>query len=145
MSNVTARRATKASEGRSRPRAELRLRVDFGAFGAIGPGKIRLLELIGEHGSITTAGRAMAMSYRRAWLLVESLNRAFREPLVAAQRGGSAGGGAALTPFGSEIIRRYRAIEAQAAKAVAGDLKSLGQALADMPPADLTTPPKRRG
>jgi molybdate transport system regulatory protein len=146
MTNAqAARRATKTAEERSRPRAELRLRVDFGAFGAIGPGKIRLLELIGEHGSITTAGRTMAMSYRRAWLLVESLNNAFREPLVAAQRGGSSGGGAALTPFGREIVRRYRAIEAQAAKAVAGDLKSLSQALADAPPDAVMVPPKRRG
>lgn len=123
----------------------LRLRVDFGAFGAIGPGKIRLLELIGEQGSITTAGRAMRMSYRRAWLLVESLNRSFRQPLVTTQRGGSAGGGAVLTAFGREVIRRYRDIEAQASKAVAKQLRMLTQALADTPPAELAVPPKRRG
>lgn len=125
--------------------AELRLRVDFGAFGAIGPGKVRLLELIGEQGSIATAGRAMKMSYRRAWLLVENLNRSFRRPLVTTQRGGSAGGGAALTAFGREVIRRYRDIEAQASKAAAKQLRTLTQALADTPPAEISVPPRRRG
>ena len=63
----------------------LTIRVDFGAHGALGPGKIRLMELIGEKGSITAAGRAMKMSYRRAWLLVDALNRMFREPLIETQ------------------------------------------------------------
>lgn len=125
--------------------AELRLRVDFGAYGAIGPGKIRLLELIGEHGSISTAGRAMKMSYRRAWLLVESLNLAFREPVVSTQRGGSDGGGASLTAFGRNLIVRYRAIETEAATAVEENLRALGSALAKKPPTALVAPPKRRG
>jgi molybdate transport system regulatory protein len=125
--------------------AELRLRVDFGAFGAIGPGKIRLLELIGKHGSISTAGRSMKMSYRRAWLLVESLNLAFREPVVSTQRGGSDGGGASLTAFGRDLIARYRAIETEAATAVEENLRALCNALAKKPPAALVAPPKRRG
>lgn len=137
------KRPAKASHSLSA--AELRLRVDFGAFGAIGPGKIRLLELIGEHGSISTAGRTMKMSYRRAWLLVESLNLAFREPVVSTQRGGSDGGGATLTAFGRDLIARYRAIETEAATAVEKNLRALGSALAKKPPAALVVPPKRRG
>jgi molybdate transport system regulatory protein len=135
----------KSAKAAARPGAELRLRVDFGAFGAIGPGKIRLLELIGEQGSIATAGRAMRMSYRRAWLLVESLNLAFREPVVATQRGGKEGGGAALTAFGRDVVRRYREIESKASIAVDGHLRAFGQALARTPPAALAVPPKRRG
>jgi molybdate transport system regulatory protein len=124
----------------------LHLRIELGSFGAIGPGKIRLLELIERHGSIATAGRAMAMSYRRAWLLVESLNQAFDEPLVATQRGGKSGSGAALTPFGATVIRRYRAIESDAAQAASKHLKALGRALAAKPPPRRrVSPPKRRG
>ena len=145
MKTASAKKRPAKAPARSLSAAELRLRVDFGAFGAIGPGKIRLLELIGEHGSISTAGRAMKMSYRRAWLLVESLNLAFREPVVSTQRGGSDGGGAALTPFGRDLIARYRAIETEAATAVEGNLRALGNALAKKPPAALVVPPKRRG
>jgi molybdate transport system regulatory protein len=142
---ATARKRSIKVPSRSSVGAELRLRVDFGAFGAIGPGKVRLLELIGEHGSIATAGRAMRMSYRRAWLLVENLNRSFRQPLVTTQRGGSTGGGAALTAFGRDVVARYRAIEARATKAAAKELRTLTLALADKPPAELSVPPKRRG
>jgi molybdate transport system regulatory protein len=135
----------KKGPARKSSQAALSLRVDFGAYGAIGPGKIRLLELIGQLGSISTAGRAMDMSYRRAWLLIESINLSFKEPAVSTQRGGSDGGGAALTPFGLNLIARYRAIEAEAASAVENDLKMLAASLAKTPPAALTTPPKRRG
>jgi molybdate transport system regulatory protein len=144
MKNAAAKKRVK-SPTRQGASAALRLRVDFGAFGAIGPGKIRLLELIGEQGSITTAGRAMRMSYRRAWLLVENLNQSFRQPLVTTQRGGSTGGGAALTAFGREVIHSYRDMETQASKAAAKHLRTLSLALADEPPAELSVPPKRRG
>ena len=77
--------------------ARLSIRIDLPGGRRVGPGKIRLLELIDETGSISAAGRAMAMSYRRAWLLVESLNTGFREPVVDAQPGGRHGGGARLT------------------------------------------------
>jgi molybdate transport system regulatory protein len=80
---------------------------------ALGPGKVRLLELIGETGSISAAGRAMGMSYRRAWLLVDELNHMFREPVVVSRLGGASGGGATLTEFGADVVRRYRAIEAR--------------------------------
>jgi molybdate transport system regulatory protein len=120
-------RKPRARTGSSDPQAgiTLTLRVDLGAAGAIGPGKIRLLELIGETGSISAAGRAMGMSYRQAWLLIDSLNGAFREPATATLSGGAKGGGADLTPFGKTLIRIYRDIEAAAAKTVGDELASL--------------------
>jgi molybdate transport system regulatory protein len=99
--------------------AETRLtvRVDFGSDRAIGPGKIVLLEAIRDTGSISQAGRQLGMSYRRAWLLVDDMNRCFREPVVTAQPGGTQGGGAALTDFGQDLVRSYRAIVAEATAA----------------------------
>ena len=67
---------------------KLTLRIDFDADRAIGPGKVKLLEMIDKHGSISEAGRQMGMSYRRAWLLVDSLNRSFNVPVIASQKGG---------------------------------------------------------
>src|SRR5580692_3147443 len=107
----------------------LTLRIDFGSAGAIGPGKIRLLEAIQKTGSISQAGRSLRMSYRRAWLLVDDLNRSFREPVVTTQPGGSRGGGAALTRFGRDLIKKYRAVEAQATKAAKRQLRDLRGAL----------------
>jgi molybdate transport system regulatory protein len=92
--------------------ARVSLRLGFGDEQALGPGKIRLLELIGETGSISAAGRAMKMSYRRAWMLVDELNRMFRDPLVEARPGGAHGGGATLTDNGTDVVHRYREIEA---------------------------------
>ncbi len=88
--------------------ARLTLRVDLGEDRAIGPGKVRLLEAIRDTGSITQAGVALGMSYRRAWLLVDDMNNCFHEPVIAAQAGGRHGGGAALTPFGKRLIDQYR-------------------------------------
>lgn len=105
--------------------ARLTLRVDLGKDRAIGPGKIRLLEAIRDTGSITKAGIALGMSYRRAWLLVDDMNNCFREPVIAAQKGGTHGGGAALTPFGTRLIDQYRAIEAEAHSATAARLDDL--------------------
>ena len=82
--------------------ARLTIRVDLGKGGALGPGKIRLLELIQSHGSISEAGRVMGMSYRQAWLLVDNLNQSFRQAVVSKQTGGRRGGGARLTAVGSE-------------------------------------------
>jgi molybdate transport system regulatory protein len=107
----------------------LTVRVDFGAERALGPGKIRLLEAIGKSGSISRAGRALGMSYRRAWLLIDDMNRAFRAPVVATQPGGARGGGAALTPFGLELIENYRAIETQAMAAAMPRLQALEKSL----------------
>jgi molybdate transport system regulatory protein len=94
--------------------AKVSIRIDFSDDRRLGPGKVMLLEGIGSHGSIAAAGRAMGMSYRRAWLLVAELNGLFREPLVEAQLGGRRGGGAALTHLGSEIVQHYRALENEA-------------------------------
>jgi len=90
----------------------LTLRVDLGNGRALGPGKIRLLEAIASTGSISQAGRQLGMSYRRAWLLVDDMNSCFRDPVIAAQPGGTHGGGATLTAFGQKLVDRYRAIEA---------------------------------
>jgi molybdate transport system regulatory protein len=89
------------------------VRLLFGDEGAIGPGKARLLELIEETGSISAAGRKMKMSYRRAWDLIDELNKTFKAPVVETRAGGASGGGASLTPTGSEIVKHYRAIAAQ--------------------------------
>jgi len=105
--------------------ARLTLRVDLGGDRAVGPGKIRLLEAIRDTGSITKAGVELGMSYRRAWLLVDDMNNCFREPVVAAQAGGSHGGGAALTSFGIKLIEQYRAIEDEAHSATAARLGEL--------------------
>jgi molybdate transport system regulatory protein len=96
----------------------------------LGPGKIRLLELIAEHGSISEAARAMDMSYRRAWLLVAEINRNFREPSTTTRTGGKGGGRAELTPFGLALVHRYRTIEKEAAAAVATQLAALSHDLA---------------
>jgi len=108
--------------------ARLTLRVDLDADHAIGPGKIKLLEAIADTGSISQAGRALGMSYRRAWLLVADLNRCFRQPVVSAQTGGSRGGGAVLTAFGAKLIEQYRAIEREAHAATARRLRELAAA-----------------
>jgi molybdate transport system regulatory protein len=107
----------------------LTVRIDFGADRALGPGKIRLLEAIGKTGSISRAGRALGMSYRRAWLLVDDMNRSFRAPVVATQPGGVRGGGAELTPFGLQLIENYRAIEARATAAAKPRLQALENSL----------------
>lgn len=107
----------------------LTLRIDFGSAGALGPGKIRLLEAIVRTGSISQAGRSLGMSYRRAWLLVDDLNRSFRVPVVATQPGGALGGGAELTRFGRELIKKYRAIETRAEAAAKRQLRGLKAAL----------------
>src|SRR5579875_1403620 len=98
--------------------AHLTLRIDFDEGRALGPGKVRLLELIGETGSISAAGRAMGMSYRRAGLLVDALNKTFRTSVVQTREGGAGGGGASLTPFGAALVESYRTMERDAARAL---------------------------
>jgi molybdate transport system regulatory protein len=86
----------------------IRFRIDFAANSWVGPGKIELLEAIRDHGSLSQAARSLGMSYRRAWLLVESLNSYFREPVTRATTGGKGGGGVAITAFGTSLIKTYR-------------------------------------
>jgi molybdate transport system regulatory protein len=114
-----------------KPTPRLTLRIDFDRGRAIGPGKIKLMELIDKHGSISEAGRQMGMSYRRAWLLVDSLNRCFRTPVVASQQGGQHGGGASLTEFGHAVVHHYRAVESAAVKAGATHMRALSAAVAE--------------
>lgn len=95
-----------------------RLRVLLGEAIAIGPGKAQLLERIEATGSISAAARTMGMSYRRAWLLVDTMNQCFHEPLVETAAGGKGGGGARVSPLGHEVLARYRAMERRAAAAV---------------------------
>lgn len=105
------------------------IRILFGQASSLGPGKIALLEHIGRLGSISAAAREMGMSYRRAWLLVEAMNQAFREPVVTAVSGGKRGGGAVLTAFGADVLARYRKIESKAARAVNRELADLTELL----------------
>jgi molybdate transport system regulatory protein len=111
------------SPARSLP--SLSLRIDLDREGRIGPGKIELLENIRKFGSISAAGRAMDMSYKRAWDLVDEINRICRQAAVERQTGGKNGGGAALTPFGISLVARYRKIEREAASAVRKELLGL--------------------
>jgi len=87
----------------------VRFRVDFTPTCSLGPGKIELLETIEQTGSLRQAAQTLGMSYRRAWLLLDALNRSFTEPAAIASVGGQGGGGARLTAFGSELVKRYRA------------------------------------
>ncbi|GBU16335.1 MULTISPECIES: winged helix-turn-helix domain-containing protein [Methylobacterium] len=105
--------------------ASLSIRVDLGSGNRLGPGKVQLLEMIAHHGSISAAGRALGMSYRRAWMLVEAMNTGFGRPVVEAQVGGKAGGGARLSPFGADVVAHYRAVERAAALAAAPFLSRL--------------------
>ncbi len=98
------------------------LRIDFPPDQRLGHGKMQLLELIRETGSISAAGRAMDMSYRRAWLLVDEMNRMFNQPVVESQRGGKQGGGAEVSAFGEELLSRFRALERRFAALAADDL-----------------------
>jgi molybdate transport system regulatory protein len=111
------------SNSRSLP--SLSVRIDLDSEGRIGPGKIQLLENIRELGSISAAGRAMDMSYKRAWDLVDEINRICRQAAVERQTGGKNGGGAVLTPFGVSLVSRYRKIERGAATAVRKELAAL--------------------
>ncbi|VXB22021.1 Molybdate transport system regulatory protein [Pseudomonas sp. 8BK] len=117
-------------------RLDLKIRLHNGTDIALGPGKADLLEAIALHGSISGAARAMGMSYRRAWLLVETMNRSFRQPLVSTLAGGKHGGGTQLTETGEQVLQRYRALCAQALAAVQSGCDELADFLADAPPTD---------
>jgi len=112
--------------------ARLHLRIQFGDAAMLGPGKADLLEQIRATGSIAAAGRAMSMSYKRAWSLVEEMNHAFREPLVDSTRGGVSGGGAHLTDTGETVLAAYRELEEIAAEAGAARIGKLQALLRDM-------------
>ena len=109
----------------------LSIRVDLASGARIGPGKVAVLEQIAGSGSISAAGRALHMSYRRTWELVEDLNRSLGTPVVETAAGGSGGGGAVLTPAGRAVVERYRAIEIDTARAARKHLVALNRACSE--------------
>ncbi len=112
----------------------LKLRIRLCAFAALGPGKIALLQAVSHTGSISAAARDQGMSYRRAWLLLDEMNRALTQPVVQTQAGGSHGGGAQLTPAGERLIVLYRQIEEKAERAIQTELDELSGMLAPETP-----------
>jgi molybdate transport system regulatory protein len=107
--------------------SRFRLRIGADRELALGPGKVALLEAIRETGSISAAGRKLGMSYRRAWLLVDAMNRAFQRPVITTATGGREGGGTELTATGLEVIRRYRKIEALASAAAEREIAAISK------------------
>ena len=114
----------------------LRLRIPF-QNAMIGPGKAELLERVRDIGSIAAAGRQMQMSYKRAWMLVEEMNRAFQEPLIVSTRGRAKGGGAQLTEAGARVLGLYHDILATAQRAAAPSLETLEAMLRSPAPDDI--------
>jgi molybdate transport system regulatory protein len=107
------------------PVVRFRLRVTAGDVIAIGPGKVSLLEAIGETGSLTAAAKNLGMSYRRAWMLLDQLNRSLAQPAVDSAKGGLHGGGSELTATGRRLIELYRRIDSTAARACADDIAQM--------------------
>ncbi|MGI3166859.1 winged helix-turn-helix domain-containing protein [Pseudooceanicola sp. 200-1SW] len=110
----------------------IRIRLDYGDGAVMGPGKAELMEGIARTGSIAAAGRAMGMSYKRAWQLVEAMNAMFSQPLVLSSRGGAKGGGAHLTETGETVLAAFRALEEAARQAGAPALAQLDALRGDM-------------
>lgn len=108
-----------------KPEVRFRMRIQQADTIALGPGKVALLEAVREHGSISAAARSLNMSYRRAWLLMDELNKSLKSPATVAEHGGQSGGGCVLTAVGEEIIRLYRGIETQAYAACAAEISAL--------------------
>jgi len=103
------------------------LRLDFDGDRRLGPGKVALLEAIEATGSISGAAKALGMSYRRAWMLLEATNALFTTPVADTAHGGRQGGGAALTTFGREVVMRYRSLEVAVSRAAEPDVRFLEQ------------------
>src|ERR1700761_5865911 len=108
-------------------RGAVRLRIDIGPDCSIGPGKIALLEQIERSGSLSQAARILKMSYRRAWLLLEDLNRTLGQPVTTASIGGVGGGGAQITPFGRRVVAAFRDTEREALRVAVTQLEWLTQ------------------
>ena len=113
--------------------ASIRIRVICGDEIAMGLGKADLLEAIGETGSIAAAGRRQGLSYRKAWLMVDEMNRCFASPVVEAMKGGAKGGGAHVTELGREALRQYRSLQARAEASIRKELGAFRRLLADRP------------
>jgi len=122
-----------AGEAATNPRPQIR--IMFRKAIAMGPGKSELLQAIERTGSISAAAREMGMSYRRAWLLVDTMNQSFRQPLVSTETGGQHGGGAVLTDLGRDVLARYLAMEQKAASAVEKEMAAFVKLMSKNPPA----------
>jgi molybdate transport system regulatory protein len=101
------------------------LKIAFDHDARLGPGKMDLLEAVARTGSISAAGRDLGMSYRRAWLLLDSVNTMFGQPAIETSAGGSHGGGAKLTAFGESLLKAYRNVEAETARLAAKAFEGL--------------------
>ncbi|HEY4298455.1 MAG TPA: LysR family transcriptional regulator [Paraburkholderia sp.] len=113
------------TSAKTRPEVRFRMRIRNGEAVALGPGKIDLLEAVREYGSISAAARSLDMSYRRAWLLIDELNRSLKSPATHSEQGGQSGGGCTLTPVGETIIRLYRNVEEEALRVCAKQIGEL--------------------
>ncbi len=120
-----------SSKGKNTKELRPRLRVLCGAEIALGPGKVELLELLAQTGSIMEAARKMGISYMRAWTLLRTMNACFQEPLVTASRGGRAGGGAQLTKTGRRALALYHEMNERCVKAARFEWKELRSLLRD--------------
>ena len=121
--NVAPKSAQKPTK--KRPEVRFRMRIRNGDAVALGPGKVDLLEAVREYGSISAAARSLDMSYRRAWLLIDELNRSLKSPATHSEQGGQSGGGCTLTPVGETIIRLYRDVEEEAQRSCAKQIAEL--------------------
>jgi len=126
---VTAK-SSSADRTHRAPELRFRIRITDGDVIAVGPGKIALLEAIDKTGSITAAAKSLDMSYRRAWVLLDELNRSLRQAAVESAKGGAAGGGSVLTDAGRELVTLYRTIESKAMVACRADIRRLMSMLA---------------
>jgi molybdate transport system regulatory protein len=114
-------------------RGPTKLRLMFGPEIAIGPGKSDLLQAIAATGSISESARKLGMSYRRAWLLVDTMNRCFREPVVSSATGGTGGGGAHVTDFGRRVLAQFHSMQERVDRALDPELAAFSELLADRP------------
>ena len=115
-------KSSSSKEARKSGSSKPQIRIMFRKAIAMGPGKADLLKAIDQTGSISAGARALGMSYRRAWLLVDTMNQSFKSPVVETLTGGQKGGGARVTETGHEVLQRYLEMEAKAAASVKKDL-----------------------
>ena len=127
---MTSGKSTAAKRGRKDGAAKPQIRIMFRKAIAMGPGKADLLQAIESTGSISAAARSLGMSYRRAWLLVDTMNQCFKSPVVETLTGGQRGGGARITELGHDVLARYLAMDAKAAASVRKDLAAFTRLMA---------------
>jgi molybdate transport system regulatory protein len=129
------------SEAPTQVRLKLKAQIMLGDEIAMGPGKADLLEAIERTGSISAAGRVLGMSYRRTWLLVDTMNRCWKYPLVETATGGSHGGGARLSALGKQVLTHYRSVEQSMGQCSrSADLAKLFEAILPCPKETQKTP-----